>query len=98
MPVQPYYCCRMCGSTSYRRVLARDESGAIRATELYHCSGCSVVFADPKSWREGGADIVSPPLPAKPLTPLSDSPTPTAPAPPTLATYGLLPRPPDHDR
>lgn len=52
------HCCRTCGATSYRRVIARDDQGALRATELYQCSGCSVVFADPKAWREGGNDEV----------------------------------------
>ena len=43
----------MCGATSYRKVVARDESGAMKSTGLYQCSGCSVVFADPRAWREG---------------------------------------------
>lgn len=46
----------MCGATSYRPVIARDESGSMRRTGLYQCSRCSVVFADPKAWRDGGAD------------------------------------------
>jgi hypothetical protein len=49
----PINCCRMCGATSYRKVVARDESGAMKSTGLYQCSGCSVVFADPRAWREG---------------------------------------------
>jgi hypothetical protein len=88
----PLHCCRMCGSTSYRRVLARDESGSMRATELYQCSGCSVVFADPKAWREGGAD----PLPVRPPADRPPPPSPPAVNPrsfsgPNLTTYGLTP-------
>ena len=45
--------CRKCGATSYRRVVARDDKGAMRLGDLYQCSGCDVVFADPKAWREG---------------------------------------------
>lgn len=59
----PINCCRMCGATSYRRVVARDETGAMKSTGLYQCSGCSVVFADPKAWREGeggGGDLDGP--------------------------------------
>ena len=70
MTTSPIYCCRMCGATSYRRVLARDEGGAMRATELYQCSGCSVVFADPRAWREGGGDAVPDAPVVRPLTPL----------------------------
>jgi hypothetical protein len=58
----------MCGATSYRRVISRDASGAMTSTSLYQCSGCSVVFADPKSWREGGPDVPAESL-VKPLTP-----------------------------
>jgi hypothetical protein len=54
--ILPLNRCRMCGASSYRPVLDRDGSGAMRATGLYRCSGCSVVFADPRAWREGGAD------------------------------------------
>jgi hypothetical protein len=46
----------MCGANSYRPVIARDEAGATRPSGLYQCSGCSVVFADPRAWREGGED------------------------------------------
>lgn len=39
---------------------------------LYQCSGCSVVFAHPKAWREGGSDeaAASGPAPVRPLTPV----------------------------
>ena len=53
---QPMNACRTCGATNYRQVIARDTSGDLRPTGLYRCSGCSVVFADPKAWRDGGVD------------------------------------------
>ena len=51
---QPY-ACRRCGARAYRPVIARDGSGALRATSGYRCTGCSLVFADPKAWRDGEA-------------------------------------------
>jgi hypothetical protein len=63
--------CRMCGATNYRRVIARDESGAMRSTGLYHCSGCSVVFTDPRAWRGGDRqDLGSGTQGVTPLTPV----------------------------
>ncbi len=61
----------MCGATSYRHVIARDDSGAMKPTGLYQCSSCSVVFADPKAWREGGDDV--PVGSSSPITPLRPS-------------------------
>jgi hypothetical protein len=69
------HCCRMCGATSYRRVIDRDEHGALRPTALYQCSGCSVVFADPKAWREGEPDVSSPTPPVERARPLITSST-----------------------
>ena len=51
--------CRMCGAASYRPVIDRDWAGAMRASGLYRCSGCSVVFADPRAWRDGGAQEIA---------------------------------------
>ena len=56
----PPNACRTCGATNYRRVVERDAHGHLRATGLYQCSGCSVVFANPKAWRDGGVDVVMP--------------------------------------
>lgn len=56
----PIHRCGKCGATSYRRVVARDEHGSMRATDQYLCSGCALVFADPKSWREGDAMELQP--------------------------------------
>ncbi len=83
----------MCGATSYRPVIARDAAGAMTRTGLYLCSGCSVVFADPKAWREGVNDEM--PGPVDP--PKLHAPTVTSaiPEPPDFKTYGLVPdRPP----
>lgn len=54
----------MCGASSYRPVIDRDPAGAMRATGLFRCCGCSVVFADPRAWREGGVQEALPPSPA----------------------------------
>lgn len=57
----------MCGATSYRRVIDRDGIGTLRPTGLFICSGCSVVFLDPKAWRNGEgvptSSMVPPSLP-----------------------------------
>ncbi len=83
----------MCGATSYRPVIARDAAGAMTRTGLYRCSGCSVVFADPRAWREGGNDNV--PTPVEPVAPLSATEAPhdvsAVPQAPDFKTYGLVP-------
>ncbi len=56
VPAKIYACCR-CGARSYHRVIGRDRDGAMRPTGLYHCSGCSAVFADPRAWRDGLGDL-----------------------------------------
>ena len=63
--------CRLCGATSYRRVISRDADGRMTPSGLFQCSGCSVVFADPVSWRVGGEGELGPESgsPVKPLTP-----------------------------
>ena len=43
--------CRMCGSTAYHRVIARDERGAMRASGVYQCTGCHVLFTHLSEWR-----------------------------------------------
>ena len=50
------YCCRLCKSTTYRRVRAQADDG----TALYRCSGCAVVFSNPQAWRDAPAKL--PPL------------------------------------
>ena len=84
-------CCRMCGATSYRRVVARDEQGALRSTPLYQCSGCSVVFADPKAWRDGGPDQPAKVQPPQTVREVVDHDEVIAPRNPDFSTYGLTP-------
>lgn len=52
--------CGVCGATSYSRVVARDESGAMRYTETLQCTGCSREFANLDLWRQGGASTARP--------------------------------------
>jgi len=88
-------CCRMCGATSYRHVIARDDSGAMRPTGLYQCSRCSVVFADPRAWREGGGDdfgVQPPPVtPLKPVTITAAQARAAAPGPPSPGPHRTWP-------
>jgi hypothetical protein len=50
---EPVNRCRLCGATSYRRVVQRDERGVLVAGPRYVCSGCGMNFSDPRAWREG---------------------------------------------
>jgi hypothetical protein len=50
---RPRNSCHACGATSYRHVIARSPDGAMRPSGLYKCTACSVVFSDPKTWRNG---------------------------------------------
>lgn len=52
--------CGVCGSTNYSRVVARDESGAMRYTEILQCTRCSREFANLDLWRQDGASTASP--------------------------------------
>lgn len=45
--------CGICGATSYRKVIARDASGAMRPMERLRCTGCEREFADVQAWRQG---------------------------------------------
>ena len=69
--ILPVHGCRMCGATSYRPVIARDDSGAMRPSGLFQCSGCSVVFTDPKAWRDGGRNELPPVSPVQNRRPAS---------------------------
>lgn len=55
----PPYRCRLCDAASYRRLTHRGLDGAMQYSGLYRCSGCSVTFSDPVTWREG-ADASEP--------------------------------------
>lgn len=83
----------MCGATSYRRVIDRDEAGALRPTDLFQCSGCTLVFVDPRAWRDGDAEPVqrSAADGITQLMPAIANPASTAPAGPDLRTYGMVP-------
>lgn len=92
-PRRPTSCCRLCGAASYRPVIARDAAGAMTHTGLYRCSGCSVVFADPKAWREGGPEELPPTIAPAKLKSTHQALTarPAVPEGPNLKTYGLVP-------
>ena len=45
------YRCRLCGATSYRRLVQRGQSGAMTYSGLYGCSGCDMTFTNPSTWR-----------------------------------------------
>lgn len=86
----------MCGATSYRPVIDRDASGALRPTSLFRCSGCSVAFTDPKAWRDGEAELQ--PDEASGIVKLTPDPgllsaqgAVSAPQAPSFATYGQVP-------
>jgi len=86
----PHNRCRLCGAASYRRVIERDAGGRLRPTGLYCCSGCSVVFGDPKSWGRAAGDNAPPSVaPAPPPAP-QPGPMPSAARHgPDLRTYGI---------
>jgi DNA-directed RNA polymerase subunit RPC12/RpoP len=46
------YKCRVCGTTSYQRVMVRAENGALQTTGEYRCTGCRNVFETLRSWWE----------------------------------------------
>ena len=82
--------CRVCGASSYRAVIDRDSSGAMRPTGLYRCSGCSVVFADPAAWRDGDSQAWS--VAAQdPLAPVPAQGLSVVPRAPDWRTYGGVP-------
>lgn len=62
----------------------------MRATGLYQCSGCSVVFADPRAWREGGGDAAPEAPVVRPLTPLPPAAGHESVGAPDFATYGAV--------
>ena len=51
MPQTPNHC-RSCGASSYRRLVHRGPDGAMRYSDIYRCSGCSLEFTTLTSWRE----------------------------------------------
>lgn len=71
------YRCRLCLATTYRALRAPQESGA----RLYRCTGCGVVFNDPKAWRQWPEDAEVP----EPIPPAPHG------LPPLLGTWGAVP-------
>lgn len=51
-PASLSYRCRLCGASSYRKMVHRGPDGAMVYSGLYRCSDCSVTFSDPSSWHE----------------------------------------------
>lgn len=62
-PVSPSRknCCGICSATSYRKVIARNASGAMRTTQRLRCTGCEREFLDVQSWRQGEPWVPVPP-------------------------------------
>lgn len=46
----PAYRCRLCGATSYRRLVERGANGQLGYSNRYRCSGCTLSFTDPAQW------------------------------------------------
>lgn len=46
------YKCRVCGTTTYQRVMGSADSGALQPTGEYRCTGCRNVFASLRAWWE----------------------------------------------
>ena len=56
-------CCGYCGATSYHRVVARDDAGVMRYTEVLRCTGCGREYANLQVWRQGDTqDATTPPV------------------------------------
>jgi hypothetical protein len=43
--------CRACGTTAYRKVIARDAQGRLTANGMYQCTGCPLQFKSLNEWR-----------------------------------------------
>lgn len=43
--------CKACGSTAYRKVIARDAQGRLTANGMYQCCGCPQQFKTLAEWR-----------------------------------------------
>ena len=43
--------CRVCGTTAYRKVIARDAAGRLTPNGLYQCTGCPLQFKTLSEWR-----------------------------------------------
>jgi hypothetical protein len=43
--------CKECGSTAYRKVIARDAQGRLTPNGMYQCCGCPLQFKSLAEWR-----------------------------------------------
>lgn len=46
------YKCRICGTTSYQRVMERAPDGAMQPLGAYRCCGCRNIFDSVRAWWE----------------------------------------------
>lgn len=51
-----YKCCK-CGATSYQQVIDRTQTGQLKPTGEYKCTGCRNVFASIRAWWEPRRDV-----------------------------------------
>lgn len=49
-PPTPYFCCRICLSREYERVVVKRRDGKPYDTAFYACMGCTVMFGDPERY------------------------------------------------
>ena len=48
---------------TYQKVLARDDAGVMRYTEVLRCTGCGREYANLQVWRQGDTqESVTPPV------------------------------------
>jgi hypothetical protein len=57
-PPTPFFCCRICGSREYERVVVRRRDGKPYDTQFFACMGCTTMFGDPSKYS-------APPPPVK---------------------------------
>ena len=49
-PPTPYFCCRICRSREYERVVVRKRDGKPYDTAFFACMGCTTMFGDPEKY------------------------------------------------
>jgi hypothetical protein len=50
---KPTNICHVCGATSYRYVIERNDGGQMKPTQQLQCNGCKKLFSDVQDWRNG---------------------------------------------
>jgi hypothetical protein len=54
--------CHVCSAMSYRRAIVRDTEGRLKtATDIYQCTGCSLMFRDLNVWKGLQSSPYTPP-------------------------------------